>query len=68
MFCLHHRNNRYLLFLQYGLQSAKANGIRTLFEAAGKNITIMLHGTTLYDVLGGHIISHITLFAEMWNA
>ena len=42
------------------LQSTKANGIRTLFEAAEKNNAI-LHGSMVYDVSGGHIISHICI-------
>ena len=43
------------------LQATKANGVRALFEATGKN------GFILYYALGGHIISQITVFAEMWN-
>ena len=39
------------------LQLTKANGIRTLFEDAEKNNAI-LHGSMVYDVSGGHIISH----------
>ena len=55
-----------LKFEMYCLQSTKANGIRTLFEAEEKNIAI-LHGSVLCDVLGGYIMSHIVVFAKMWN-
>ena len=41
-----------LKFQMFCLQSTKANGIRTLFEAAEKNNAI-LHGSMVYGVSGG---------------
>ena len=48
------------------LQATKANGVRALFAAAGKNLQCNM---VLSDVLGGHIIPLIALFifAERWN-
>ena len=48
-----------LKFGMFCLQSTKANGIRTLFEATGNNNT--LHGSMLYDISGGHFTSHIVV-------
>ena len=45
-------------------QGTKANGVRALFAAAGKNLQCNM---VLSDVLGGHIIPLIALFAEIWN-
>ena len=51
-----------LKFEMFCLQSTKANGRRTLFEAVGKIIQFYVRGFMLYDVSGRHIISHIVVF------
>ena len=47
------------------LQATKANRVKALFQVAGKNLQCNMHGSMLYDVLVGHIISCIALFAEL---
>ena len=46
------------------LQSTKANGIKTLFEAAVKIYITTLDSSMLYDVLGEHIISHTAVLQK----